>query len=410
MSDVQLKEATGTEGQHYYKPGGRALYESNMKVFRKIQSVVKEKAKAIAAQNGIKNFEGILGNWHENPDFSIKKFREGAYKAIARRSTEAQAELQWGQLLRAGVMNTFNDLFQATEVVYPALVRETGSNKRQEFYAPTERIGFPKKVPTAGPFPESNFLGLDIELVNQKTGMIFSFERELMDDDMTGQIVQRASQLGENARIYEEYYVMARLFNFAFSFDGETLTASQTYSGSNGTFPCFSTTGIYGTGKGINQVANGRFSQQKMQDAWILSKKMVDQSGRPISVTPKVLAISPQDIFLAKVILESAYNPSMSSTATADIGKAGGIGSINPVQNLTSVVSSRAIPDYMALLLEPKGFNFQRRDPTEVVQENPQSGPAFSQEVFRYKERARWEADYISPVFGILINANQSTS
>jgi hypothetical protein len=379
------------------------LMEQNEKVMKSFQVAETEKAiKNTVEHYGIKDWKNILDM--KRHDFSIKKFREGAY-GVSRKLSEAQSELAFGQLLRAGVQNTFNDIYQAVEVTYTAAVREVASNKRQEFYSPLERVGFPKRTMNGDSFPETNFKGLDIEMINHKYGMMLSFERELMDDDMTGQIVARASQLGENARIYEEAYVWARMCNdTTATLDGEALPVSVTYA------TPYSTSGIHGAGLGKNALADGRLSQTQIQAGWILSKKMLDQSGRPIVVTPKILAVSPQDIFYASILLQSAQSPSMSSTASADIGKVGGIMGINPIQNLVGIVSSRFIRDYGALLIDPKGFAFQRRDPQEVVQENPQSGPAFSQEVFRYKTRSRWESDFIDPKFIINLNPGfQST-
>lgn len=379
------------------------LMEQNDKTVKTVQEASIKAIEQTAKQYGIQDWKRVLD--FNRPDFSIKKFREGAY-GVAMKTQEAQAELAFGQLLRAGVQNIFNDIYQAVEVTYTAAVREASSNKRQEFYSPLERVGFPKRVERMDSFPETNMKGLDIELINTKYGMMFSFGRELADDDQTGQIVQRAGQLGENARIYEEAYVWARLMNDSTaSLDGEALPVSATYA------TPYSTTGIHGAGLGKNALADGRLSQSQIQAGWILAKKMLDQSGRPMVVTPKILAVSPQDIFFAQVLMNSAQSPSMSSTASADIGKVGGIMGVNPIQNLVAVVSSRFIRDYGALLIDSgKGFVFQRRDPQEVVQENPQSGPAFSQEVFRYKTRSRWEADFIDPKFTINLNPGfQST-
>lgn len=379
-----------------------ALQEQNEKEFKAFQtSETERKLVETARTYGINDWKKIFD--FKRRDFSAKMFRESAYKVASLR--EAHAELALGQLLRAGVMNTFNDMYQAVEVTYTSAVREVSSNKRQEFYAPIERIGFPKRVERQGPFPETSFKGLDIELINVKYGMMFAVERELLDDDQTGQIVQRAAQMGENFRIFEEAYVWARMVNdTSASLDGEPLPVSATYA------TPYSTTGIHGTGKGVNALSSGRLSQSQIQAGWILAKKMLDQSGRPMVVTPKVLAVSPQDVFFAEVLMNSTMNPSMSSTATADIGKTGSINSINPIKSLVGIVSSRFIKDYGTLLIDPKGFAFQRRDATEVIQENPQSGPAFSQEVFRYKARARWEADFIDPKFIINLNPSFSAS
>lgn len=379
--------------------------KENEKTFKSFQTTETEKGIARdAAHVGITDWKKVM-DWKRR-DFSVRAFREAAYKAAALR--EAHAELAFGQLLRAGVQNTFNDIYQAVEVTYTAAVREVASNKRQEFYAPLERVGFPKRVEKGASFPETSFKGLDIELINFKSGLMLAFERELIDDDMTGQIVQRAGQLGENARIYEEAYVWARMMNdSSASLDGEPLPVSATYST---VYSDAVAGGLHGSGRGVNSLptaSSARLSQSSIQAGWILAKKMLDQSGRPMVVTPKLLAVSPQDVFFAEILMNSAQNPSSSSTASADIGKVGSINSINPIKNLVGVVSSRFIKDYGALLIDSgKGFVFQRRDATEMVQENPQSGPAFSQEVFRYRLRSRWEADFIDPKF--IINLNPS--
>lgn len=345
-------------------------------------------------------------------DFSIKAFREQSY-ALSNRLREAQSEATWGQLLRAGVQNLFNNNYQAVEVTYDAVVKQAQSNKRQEFYAPAERAGFPKLTERGDKFPETDFKGLDIELINKKYGVIMAVERELVDDDQTGQIVDRASQLGQNARIHEDAIVWGRLSGVSgLSFDGEAIGVSQTYATPyvNGV-PGVSG-GLHGNGRGVNALGGSgytaaRLSQAVIKSGWILGMKMLDQSGRPMLMKPTTLAVSAQDIFLAQVLLSSQYNPSKSSTASAEDGQTGGIMSINPIKQLTSVVATRFLPDYAALLIDAgKGFCFQRRDPTEMVQENPQSGPAFSQEIFRYKERSRWVADFIDPKF--MINLNPS--
>jgi len=379
------------------------LMEKNEKVAKDLQAISHRAIEQTAKQYGITDWKKVLD--FNRPDFSIKKFREGAY-TVAMKTQEAQSELAFGQLLRAGVQNIFNDIYQAVEVTYTAAVRETASNKRQEFYSPLERVGFPKRVERGDAFPETNMKGLDIELINTKYGMMFAFERELADDDQTGQIIQRAGQLGENARIYEEAYVWARIMNaVGASLDGEALPMSATYTTP---YADAAAGGLHGNGRGVNSLAvasSARLSQSSIQAGWILAKKMLDQSGRPMVCTPKVLAVSPQDIFFANILISSASFPSAVSTASADKGSVGSIMAMNPIQNLVGVVSSRFIQDYGALLIDSgKGFVFQRRDPQEVVQENPQSGPAFSQEVFRYKTRSRWEADFIDPKFTINLN------
>lgn len=390
------------------------LQESSRKAFKEFHEANRKKILTeTGARLNLAEIEKVVDM--RNGNFSVKAFREASY-ALSHRLREAQSELTFGQLLRAGILNVFNDIYQAVEVTYDAVVRQAQSNKRQEFYSPLERVGFPKLTERGDQFPETDFKGLDIEVKNDKYGMIMAVERELLDDDQTGQIVQRAGQMGENARIHEEAIVWGSLAGTAGSFDGEAIPASVTYptpyvSGVPGV-----SGGLHGQGRGVNALggtgyAAARVSQSTIQLAWILAKKMLDQSGRPMLVMPSILSVSPQDVFFAETLLNSDYNPSKASTASGDDGKVGGNFAINPIKNLVGVVATRFLPDYAALLHDAgKGFVFQRRDATEVVQENPQSGPAFSQEIFRYKERSRWKADFIDPKFIINLNPSYSPS
>lgn len=358
---------------------------------------------------GIKEWKAVLD--FERIDFSIKSFREAAYKVVAMKAQEANAELSFGSLLRAGVQNSFNDVYQAIEVTYEQAVRKVSSNKRQEFYSPLERIGMPKLVETGAAFPETTMKGLDIEIINRKWGMMFNVERELVDDDQTGQIVQRAAQMGENARIFEEYYVWNRIINSTNSLDGQALPVSATYATVYSPGVPGVSGGIHGSGRGVNATSAARVSQSQIQAGYILQQRMLDQSGRPMVVIPKFLAVSPQDIFYVEILLGSNPNPSKASSAGADDGKVGGIMSKNPLLRLgLQPIVSRAIVDYGAVMIDPKGFAMQVRDPAEVIQENPQSGPAFSQEVFRYKLRERWEADFIDPKFCVNLNTSFSST
>lgn len=388
-----------------------SLMEKNQKINNGFQLTTEKDIVKTCESQGIKDWKEIL-----SMPGGAKTFREGAYKNSAR-LRESQAELAFGALLRAGVQNVFNDNYKEVDTTYEALVRMAASNKRQEFYAPQERAGFPKFTLPGGPAPETNFKGLDLEVVSKKFTVGMSFERELFEDDQTGQVAQKPADLGVNYKVYEEAYVYSRLFNVQGTLDGEALPTTVTY----GALSPFAATGpfatgvagvsggIHGNGNGVNATASARISQTQIQNGMILAKKMFDQSGRPMLVMPDVLVLSPDDEFFGQALLNSVYNPSMSSTASSDKGSVGGIMSVNPIKGIVGVVVSRFVPQYGAMLVASgKGFVMQRRAPVELLQENPSSGSAFSQEVFRFRARARWEADFIDPKF--MINLNSSFS
>jgi len=113
-----------------------------------------------------------------NPKFSFKDLKESVeeYCSTLR---EANTETALGQLLRAGIQTFAINSYLLVQVVYPDLVTEVGSSRRQEFYAPMYRPNLPKRVEAGEPFQESKAIGVDRELINYKFGFIESFEREL---------------------------------------------------------------------------------------------------------------------------------------------------------------------------------------------------------------------------------------
>jgi len=151
-----------------------------------------------------------------SPELSFKRLREAVYTQ-ATRLREANAESAFGQLLRAGIQTYAINSYNTVPVVYPDLVTEVSSRRFQEYYAPLFRPNLPKRVDRGQEFQDNPVLGLDRHLTNQKFGMIEAFERELFDDDQTGQIKNRASQMGENFKIMEEIYVIGKILGTGFT-------------------------------------------------------------------------------------------------------------------------------------------------------------------------------------------------
>jgi hypothetical protein len=242
-------------------------------------------------------------------------------------------------------------------------------------------------VDAGEPFQETTFKGFERELVNYKHGHIEAFERELFDDDQTGQVRQRASNMGEGFRIYEEIYVLARLFGaVAGNYDGVDVPASTYNSGQPFTVA-------------IGNRANPyiRLSPASLEAAHVAIRSMNDPTGRKFLVTPTQLYVSPIDEFLAWTIVNS---PNQGNLATSPFAMM-----VNPLQGRYSVFASPFIASKAWLIGDPKrGFVFQRRDPLEIVQENPQSGGSFLQETYKFRARERFEVDWIEPRFAYLGN------
>lgn len=328
-----------------------------------------------------------------SPELSFKRLREASYNESAR-LREANAESAFGQLLRAGIQTYAINSYNTVPVVYPDLVTEVASRRFQEYYAPLFRPNLPKRVDRGQEFQDNPVLGLDRHLTNQKFGMIESFERELFDDDQTGQIKNRASQMGENFKIMEEIYVIGKIIGAGFTVQGVTVDPDVTFTDAvTGTG-----TGSYNTApKGNRPTAFTRLSQANLESADISLMNITDPLGNKFLVSPNTLLVSPIDKFVGAKLLNSTLQPSVPS-ASADA--TGYTMTVNPLQGLYKLLVSRFLTSKVWLLGDPKKcLVFQRRDPLEIIQENPASGASFSMEVYRFKSRSRFEVGMIDSRF-----------
>jgi hypothetical protein len=336
-------------------------------------------------------------------DFNSQLFSWKGFRESVERLHEANSETAFGQLLRAGVNNIANNWYQFVPTVHEKICTMTVSNKAVELYAPLHRGETPRKVERGEEFPETKVVGIDRQIINQKFGALFSVERELIDDDQTGQILQRARDIGENMKLVESAYAAARFIGAASSYAGQTISASSLST-------IWSATLTAGTGTTSNRLGTyAAFSLPNIQQLDIQLMDMLDLSGNHVMVSPDTLYVGTSLKFPAMQMMNSSWYPSVNAmtvsgtSVSTDIGQ---MGAYNVMQGAYNVVVDRFLPKKAyALGQSGRGPVFQRRDPLEVIQENPMSGPAFSSDVFRFKARSRWEVDHIeAPRFWALGN------
>lgn len=362
----------------------------------------------------------------QDPEFSFKTLREVCYQtrgaSVKKRGMrEATAESSFGALLRAGVNNFMFDAYQTVPTIYQDLVRVVNSNKYEELYAPLYNSELPQEVFPSEPFDDSRILGLDVHVRNRKFGRMLAFERELVDDDLTGQITQRAANLGEMMRYVEELQVMIAI-------DGaiEPLAGGSGYT--------------YTATTGYNQLQTvGQLSQPNLELADIQAQNMIDPLGNFMLVTPDTVLVSPADKFNLLKLLNSTLQPSVPGTAgnvfggttnaagaTQGVisGQTGWTMTVNPLQGeysgkvsrfLRGATSAQGGPGLKGpgqdgshgaayLMQSKKSIVFQDRVPLEVVQENPAAGTAFSNDQYRYRVMRRFAVRVVDPRFIQQIN------
>src|ERR1700729_1978417 len=327
----------------------------------------------------------------QDPDFSIKTLREAMYTKMR----EAVAESSFPQVLRAGVQQFMFDAYQTVPTIFHDLVRVTSSNKYEELYAPLYNSELPVEILPGEAFPDSRIIGLDAHVRNRKWGRLLAFQRELVDDDMTGQISQRAANLGQMMRYIEELQVMIAVVE----------AENPQEAGGKG----------YTTTLGNTPTVPGGLSQSGLEEADVGLQNMVDPLGNHMLVMPDTVLVSPSDKFNVLKLLNSTLQPSVPGAANQNVstvpgGTTGWTMTINPLQGEYTAKVSRFLPGSTTGLGGPglkgpgndgahgawflmetkKSIVFQDREGLEIVQENPTAGSAFEFDEYRYRIRRRF--------------------
>jgi len=330
-----------------------------------------------------------------NPDsieWEKAEFTPGFWKKLEEATGETLREANvgssLGQLFRYGIQHFMFDAYKSVPVVYPDWVQVRPSSNRQEWYAPLYGAEIPEEVAPGGKFNDSRIQGLDVVLINKKAGRILGIQRELFDDDQTGQIVQRASKLGERMRYREEYDCVNALRG-----------------------------GTYSTTIGNKPASYVALTQAALENADIALMSIRDPLGNRMLVTPGVLVVSSKDKFNSAKLLNSTLQPSIPGASGETIGNAASQGTgwtmtVNPLQGLYQLSMSRFLGIGDWFLMEARtSFPFQERDPLEIVQENPQSGASFERDEYRWRVRRRYQTALVESryVYAGYINATAPT-
>ena len=280
---------------------------------------------------------------------------------------EANVSSNLGQLLRYGVQQFMFDGYKDVAVVYPDIVQVIQSSNRQEWYAPLYGAEVPEEVGAGGNYSESRIQGLDTALVNKKVGRVLATQKELFDDDQTGQVAGRAGKLGKRVRYKEEYDVMIAV-------------RSASYSTTIGNTP----------------TTPAALTQPGLEAGLIAMAGIRDPLGNRMGVEVDTLLVSYWDMFNAAKLLNSSLQPSVPGTSgqtsgSATAGSTGWTMTMNPLQGLLKLKVSRFLGQNDWFALEAKtSIPFQERMPLSVVQEDPSSGKSFDNDLYRWKVSRRY--------------------
>lgn len=329
---------------------------------------------------------------------------------------EADSSSAFVQVLRAGIQSLVNSSYETVPTTFESWAHTVNSTKDTELYAPLHGVGFLSEVGKQEQFPETRAAGLDIKLKNRKYGVMYAVEKELLEDDQTGQFAKQAGLLGEYAKLAIEAIVYFKLTGNGGTYSTLTIPSTETKPSYETNYP-FTTQSAPLRGGGWNAPsAYGALTQANIQGGFIGLMQQLNLLGLKMNVDPSRLVISPYYRFDAAVLLNSSFYPSVpgisGQTASSSAGTPGGSFAINPIESIAALTVSRFMPDnnnsvgnavgskrWMLMDDKKPFFVAQIRQAAEVLQEAPNAGQSFDRDIVRFKLSLRANADWIDPRF-----------
>lgn len=330
--------------------------------------------------------------------FSFKK----AQREIEAKMREADSSSAFAQFLKAGLQTIVADGFMNTETTYEDWVTVVPSKQAEEPYAPSHGVSFPREVGAQMPYPEVAAAALDLKLKNKKYGGMYTVEKELLEDDQTGQFQRNGALLGEYLKVLVEVLCYGKLASAAgMSYAGFDVPTSETKPSYEENYPW--STSLRGGGA-TKPASFGALSQSNIQAGIIALGKQKNLNGLFMGAKAKRIIASPAYQFDLAVLLNSSFYPTGAGAAGAIAGNM----AINPIKGLVDVTLSPYLFDNAGqitgtskawyLVDDSKPFFvLQQRTPVGMEQENPQSGESFNRDVYRFKGFTRCNADFIDP-------------
>lgn len=324
---------------------------------------------------------------------------------------EADSATSFTQVLRAGIQQLVNNSYETVPTTFESWTSAIASKMDTELYAPLQGISFMREVGKQEIYSESYAAGLDIKLINRKYGQIYAVERELLEDDQTGQFAKQSGLLGEYAKLCWETIAYAKLAGTftggaKANYAGLIIPNTETKPANETNYPYAQASAPF-VGGGYNRPATYTLmTQAAIQAGFIGLMNQRNLLGLLMNVDPRRLVCSPQNRFNAAILLNSSFYPSVPGSA----GTTGNTFAINPIESIASLTVSRFV-------FEPTGvidglsqawwlmddskpfFVMQIREAAGVIQEAPNSGNSFDRDIIRFRLTQRGNGDFIDPRF-----------
>ena len=121
----------------------------------------------------------------------------------------------FSQFLVAGLLQNVNGMYQTAKVTYTDWVTVASTNLVETPIAPLQGVSFPREVGAQAPYPEVGAAALSLKIRAKKYGSMYSIERELLEDDQSGQFKLQSGMLGEYLQLLSEVLCYGKLQSVA---------------------------------------------------------------------------------------------------------------------------------------------------------------------------------------------------
>lgn len=275
--------------------------------------------------------------------------------------------------LEAGMRTEFQKLYAGTPVQYEQITTVIDSNKRTEEY--TWLGSTPEMREWIDERRKSSLNEKYFSATNLKYEVTLEVKRDDIEDDLTGQYILRAGQLGEEARRYVDKLTFTTLAagNATTCYDGQNFFSASHSEGSSGTQSNLGTTALSAT---------------NLKTAITNFENLLDDQGKPFGVIADTLVIPPALKWTAMELLNSSFYPE-EGTTTAKLAT-------NVLQGALKLVVSPYITDTDSWFLMDtsrivKPVIFQKRTEVELssTTDPNSSDDVFNRDVFNYGVRQR---------------------
>lgn len=285
-----------------------------------------------------------------------------------------------GALINRVVMDAYEQTYGAGM----QLVSVIPSSQRDDVVVGFTAADSLAEVEEGMPYEQGDFGEKYHKIRNRKWGRILALSEEMVKFDQTGQMVQRAQRIGENARAKQDEIIMEVICGTVNSGVNAcwrpAATATTLYSDTS-TDPYDASNPKSTTFDNVN--TNNLVDETDIDENMALLAAATDEKGRPIAVNPAQLVCGWGKIMVARRILESTNASKLTTPAGVVNTYAGQIQSI-----VSPWVTNKLSAAYWLLGEFKKQFIYTEVFPLQVFQAKPGSEDEWLRDtVFGFKAR-----------------------